>query len=132
MASFPIQAAQYDPPAVEAIITDMEHELQDEVSLRSTLDASTGDKIFAAQTFMADNEALSGAQLTRLQDLDAQIRAAVSENMQLEADDEQYQQLVTSAPYVQLATKIASINAVASALADFLVAKGRRGRPPMN
>lgn len=132
MASFPAQQQQYDAPAVEATITDMEQELQDEVQLRSTLDASSADKIVAAQQFLADNEALVGAQLTRLQDLNTQIRSAVAENEQLAADDAAYQTLVTSAPYVNLANKIASINAVAASLADFLVSKGRRGRPPMN
>ena len=132
MASFPIQAEQYDAAGVEAVIIDMEHELQDEVSLRSTLDATTGDKIVAAQTFLADNKDLVGAQLVRLHELDGNIRSAVTENEQLEADDAEYAALVTSADYVELATKIASINAIASTLADFLVEKGRRGRAPMN
>lgn len=132
MASFPIQAEQYDAAAVEAVITDMEQELQDEVSLRATLDATSADKILAAEEFLANNGDMIGAQLTRLQNLDGQIRAAVAENEQLQADDEAYHTLVTSAPYVDLANKIAAINAVAAQLADFLVLKGRRGRPPMN
>lgn len=132
MASFPIQAEHYDAASVEAVITDMEHELQDEVSLRTTLDASSGDKIVAAQNFLANNGDMITAQLARLSDLDGQIRAAVVENETLEAADAEYQALVTSEPYVDLANKIASINAIASSLADFLVSKGRRGRPPLN
>lgn len=131
MASFPIQAAQYDAPSVEAVITDMNQELQDEQTLRGELDATTADKITAAEQFLADNQALITNQLLRLTDLDQQIRTAVAENEQLEADDVEYHALITSEPYVDLANKIASINAVAAALADFLVAKGRRGRPPL-
>jgi hypothetical protein len=132
MASFPIQAQQYDGATVEATIADMEQELADETSLRSTLDATTGDKILAAQKFREDNEALIGAQLTRLKDLDTQIRSAVTENEELEADDAEYQALITSEPYQKLADDIASLQAISSSLADFLVAKGRRGRPPLN
>ena len=106
MASFPIQAQQYDGATVEATIADMEQELADETSLRSTLDATTGDKILAAQKFREDNE--------------------------LEADDAEYQALITSEPYQKLADDIASLQAISSSLADFLVAKGRRGRPPLN
>ena len=132
MASFPIQASQYDGASVEAVILDMENELQDEKTLSAGLDASTSDKITTAQQFLEENSVLVTAQLQRLITLDQQIRTAVVENEQLEADDAAYHTLITSEAYVELAQKIASINAVAAALADFLVSKGRRGRPPLN
>lgn len=131
MASFPIQSQQYDGAAIEAKILDLEAELGDETALRTTLDASTADKILAAQQFLADNADLIQAQHDRLKALDTQIRDAVTENEQLEADDTQYQTLVTSAPYTDLATKIAEINAISTHLVDFLVSRGRRGRPPV-
>jgi uncharacterized protein (DUF3084 family) len=131
MSSFASQSAQYDAPSVEAVITDMEKELQDEQTLRSGLDATTADKITDAEQFLANNGERVADQLQRLQGLDQQIRSLVAENEQLQADDAEYHALITSDPYVELAGKIASIHAVAASLADFLVAKGRRGRPPM-
>ena len=116
---------------MESKILDLEAELDDETALRSTLDGTSSEKIVAAQEFLAANEALITAQHERIATLNTQIREAVVENEELEADDAQYQAIITSAPYTSLATKIAEMNAVTSSLIDFLVSKGRRGRPPV-
>lgn len=132
MASFPIQAQHYDGATVEATILDMEDELNDEQNLRATLDDTTNDKIISAQSFLSENTGLIEAQLARLTDLNVQIRAAVQENESLESDDAAYQSLILSEPFTQLADKLASLQTLTATLADFLVLKGRRGRPHPN
>ena len=132
MANFLSQAQRYDGQELEAVIVDMEEELQDEVDTRATLDSDSQKKIDEAKDFLTSNFARVDAQLERLTDLDAKIRKSVAENEQLQSADAEYTALITSEPYVSLADKIGSLYAISSELANFLVQKGRRGRLPLN
>lgn len=132
MANFLSQAQRYDGQELEAVIVDLEEELQDEVDTRATLDSDSQKKIDEAKDFLTSNFARVDAQLERLTDLDAKIRKSVAENEQLQSADAEYTALITSEPYVSLADKIGSLYAISSELANFLVQKGRRGRLPLN
>jgi hypothetical protein len=132
MANFLSQAQRYDGQELEAVILDMQDELQDEVETRATLDSDSQKKIDEAKDFLTSNFARVDAQLERLTDLDAKIRKSVAENEQLQSADAEYTALITSEPYVSLADKIGSLYAISSELSNFLVQKGRRGRLPLN
>jgi hypothetical protein len=132
MTNFLSQAQRYDGQELEAVISDMQDELQDEVETRATLDSDSQKKIDEAKDFLTSNFARVDAQLERLTDLDAKIRKSVAENEQLQSADAEYTALITSEPYVSLADKIGSLYAISSELANFLVQKGRRGRLPLN
>ena len=132
MADFPSQRQRYDGPLTEYVIQDMQEELNDEIECKSTLEGQdTAQKIADAQDFVLYNASRINTQLTTLTDIDKKIRDLVAENEQLQAADAEYTALVTSASYVEIAEKIASLNAIAAALDAFLVQKGRRGRPPL-
>lgn len=130
-ANFVSQSQQYDAPSVEATILDMEEELKDEREIRATLDSHASQKMADAAKFLADNDSIITAQLSRMTALDEQIRKAVAENLELEQQDKEYYALITSAPYMAMAQKIADLYAITAELTSFLVASGRRGRPPL-
>jgi hypothetical protein len=129
MASFVAQVEKYDSAEAEASLVDMQQELADEVSVRAGLDATTADKLVAAKAFLADNSANIADQVARMAALDTQIREAVATNESRIECDSEYKALVTSDEYVAVADNIAKFNKLAVDLADFLVQKGRRGRP---
>lgn len=131
MANFVSQSQQYDPSEVEATILDMESELKDEVEIKSTLDCHVSEKIASATLFLASNSEVLDAQLQRIRALDTQIRKAVKDNLELEKQDQEYFDLITSQPYTDMAQKIADLYAVTAELTSFLVENGRRGRPPL-
>ena len=132
MANFLSQSQRYDGPAVESNILDLQEELEDEIAARATLDTTSADKIAAAEEFLSVNSSHVESQLTRLTAVDTQIRDLVAENTALEASDAEYAALIASAPYVKIADDIASLYAISENLDNFLVQKGRKGRPPMN
>jgi hypothetical protein len=129
MSSFLLQTQKYDSATAAATLSDFQSELDDELRARESLDASTADKLAEAKAFLADSSAHVVSQLAQLRTLDTQIREAVATNETLQANDAEYNALVTSEQYVALADDIAQFNALATSLADFLVEKGRRGRP---
>ena len=131
MANFVSQSQQYDAAEMEAQIIDMETELNDEVEIRATLDSHLTAKIATAKDFLAKNTAVLDAQLERLIVLDGQIREAVVTNMELEKQDKEYYDLITSQPYMDMAQKIADLYSISAELTSFLVQNGRRGRPPI-
>lgn len=132
MANFLSQAQRYDGPEMETIILDMQDELQDEIECRETLDAETPQKIADAKEFLENSSGHVDSQLQRLTNIDRQVRELVAENEQLQSADAEYTALITSEPYVNLADKIATLYAISAELTNFLVQKGRRGRPPLN
>lgn len=132
MADFLSQSQRYDGPEVESIILDLEDELLDELDVRSTLDSETPQKIAEAQAFLAASSTRVDTQLASMVDLNQKIRNLVAENEQLQLADAEYTALVTSEPYVNVAQKISDLYAISAELVNFLVQKGRRGRPPLN
>lgn len=126
--SFLSQSEKYDAQAAAEIIVDMQKELDDETSLKDTLDTSVEDKISSAKEFLEENAGLVDAQLEKIKELDKNIREAVVFNMKLQEEDKEYNDLITSDDYLDIANKIAEFNIIATKLADFLVEKGRRGR----
>jgi hypothetical protein len=131
MANFVSQSQQYDASEMEAQILDMESELKDEIEIKATLDSHVSEKITNAKEFLSKNTAVLDAQLKRLIVLDGQIREAVAANMELERQDKEFYDLITSEPYVEMAQKIADLYSISSELTSFLVQNGRRGRPPI-
>lgn len=131
MANFVSQSQQYDAAEMEAQIIDMESELKDEVEIKTTLDSHVSEKIATAKQFLAKNTAVLDAQLKRLIVLDGQIREAVQTNLELEKQDREYYDLITSEPYTEMAQKIADLYSISAELTSFLVQNGRRGRPPI-
>lgn len=132
MADFPSQQQRYDGPLTEYVIQDMQEELNDEIECKRQLeDKNTAQKISDAESFVLYNGSRIDTQLATLSDLDKRIRDIVAENEQLQEADAEYTALVTSSQYIEIAEKIASLNAIAAALDAFLVQKGRRGRPPL-
>ncbi len=127
--SFVSQVQKYDPAEAEAEIADFQAELDDEIVIRGLLDATTADKLAAAKAFLADSAEKVSDQLARIQDLDSKIREAVSINETIQQNDAEYNALITSDQYVSLASQISQFNALVISLGDFLVKKGRRGRP---
>jgi hypothetical protein len=132
MANFISQSQQYDAQEIEAKISDLQNELQDEMSVKDHLDLKSSEKIVAAQKFMADHAERIDDQLSRMKDLDLKIREAVLVNEELQEQDDTYSALITSSPYMEIAEKIASLHSISAELVDFLVKRGRRGRLPLN
>jgi len=126
--SFLSQSEKYDPNQAADVIIDMQKELDDELALKDTLDASVEDKIEKAREFLRDNAVLVDSQLEKLKDLDEKIREAVAENVKLQEQDKEYHDLITSDDYLDIANKIAEFNVTATKLSDFLIESGRRGR----
>ena len=131
MANFVSQSQRYDAAEMEAQIIDMESELKDEIQVKATLDNHVAAKIATAKEFLAKNTAVLDAQLKRLIVLDGQIREAVTSNMELEKQDQEYYDLIVSEPYTEMAQKIADLYSISAELTSFLVQNGRRGRPPI-
>ena len=131
-ANFVSQSQQYDASEVEATILDMEAELKDETEIRISLDAHVSQKIGSAVKFLTESSPIVSSQLERMTLLDQKIRQAVTENIELERQDKEYYELITSQPYMDMAQKISDLYAITAELTSFLVSSGRRGRPPMN
>ncbi len=130
--NFTSQSQQYDSAEVQALIKDFEDELDDELKLTNTLDSAAEQKITDATQFLESYSEIIDAQLTRLKILSCQIKDAVAANEDLEKKDQDYTNLIQSQSYIDLSQKIADIYSVSAELVNFLVKKGRRGRPPIN
>jgi hypothetical protein len=128
--SFPSTSTQYDPAAVDVMIADFESELADERALATTLDETALDqKLADATAFLSANSPLVSVQLTKLQDLNLQLRDIVEQNKRRIAKDKAYNDLINSQPYLDLAAQLLDIKTTAKALHEFLVDAGVRGQP---
>lgn len=131
MSDFTSQVQRYDAAAVDKMIADMQSELDSEAAaLKVHQELNSEQKMADAQNFLAANADSIAMQLQKMTDLDRQIRDMVAQNDEMQAENDQYAALVTSAPYVDLAGKIAQLNSVSAALNDFLSQKGRRTPSP--
>jgi hypothetical protein len=132
MSSFVVQSQKYNSQEVESVIADLEKELQDEIEIAKTLDQTSEDKIASAEQFMSENESKIKGQLVKLQKLESDIIAAVTQNEKSEGFDAEYKELVSSERYIKLAGDIESIKGTSASIISFLEKKGRRGRPVLN
>lgn len=130
MASFPIQMQQYDNLEVEDAIADLDAEMADEEQLRATLSTDSVEKIDQAKEFMKLQKETILDQHSRLLTLNLGLRAIVKNNKDKQAADAEYNALVNSEEYTEIAHKMSEIKAIVNDLRAFLIAEGVRGRPP--
>lgn len=131
MSDFSYLAHNYDPAQVEEAIADLERELEDEIALADTLGKDSAEKIQFAETFVQDNSSLIAAQQERLLKLHEELHKMVKQNQERQAADAQYDALVNTPSYLDVADMMLNIKSVVTGLRDFLVKEGVRGRPPM-
>lgn len=132
MSSFVVQSQKYNSQDVESVIADLEKELQDEIEIAKTLDQTSEDKIASAKQFMSENESKIKNQLVKLQELESDIIAAVTQNEHSEESNTEYKELISSDRYVKIAQDIESIKGTSASIISFLEKTGRRGRPVLN
>ncbi len=129
MSSFPHISNTYDAANTDEVIADLEQELADEQTLADNLsNSTTEEKLAEAKAFLEANKDKIAAQQTRLQSLDSELRQIVTSNKAKVATAAEYDALVNSADYQELATKLLSIKTLAKGLNTFLVDAGVRGR----
>lgn len=129
-ASFPSQMQQYDNQEVEDSITDLNAEMLDEEQLQSTLGEDSAKKVQQAKDFMKHHKDTVLDQHARLLSLNLGLRAIVKNNKNKQAADAEYDDLVNSQEYTDIAKKMGEIKAIVNDLRAFLISEGVRGRPP--
>lgn len=130
MSHFPIQKQSYDSVAVDSSIANFETELDDELMLNKALnDTNTDDKIVEATKFVSEYGEKINQQFTKLTQLDRDIRSIVINNKEMQAQDDEFDKLMQSEEYIDLASKMASIKQIISTLDSFLVEQGVKGSP---
>ena len=129
MSNFPIQKQTYDPIAVDSSIKQFESELEDEVVLSKTLnDTNSDDKIVEATQFLSKYGPKINEQHSKLEQLSQDIRTIVIQNKEMQQEDIEFDNLMKSAEYIDLASKMSSIKHIISSLDSFLVEQGVKGQ----
>ena len=127
--SFTVQMNSYDAIVVNDAIADFQRELVDETQLESTLTGNTAELVQAATDFVSENKDTILEQHAEILSLNGSLRDIVVANKTKEQADADYDALVNSVEFLDLATKMAEIKATVSSLQSFLVEQGVRGRP---
>lgn len=130
MSNFPIQKQTYDPISIDASISQFENELNEEIVLNKTLnDTNSDDKIIEATKFVSEYGPKITEQFTKLTQLDSDLRDIVVTNKEMQSQDAEFDKLMNSETYLDLAEKMASMKQIISSLDSFLVEQGVKGSP---
>ena len=135
MSNFTLLASKFDKAEVAAQGSEWEKELDDEVHARATLSLNAAEQLTQAKEFYeAHVNFVASAHAARTKLL-ADIKSAVSENEQLAADtlvaEQELHDYLNSSERLDFAQKVLEIKAMDKEIYDYLLAKGRLGRPPL-
>lgn len=130
MSNFFIEKETYDPVSVDLSISRFETQLDDEIMLNKTLnDNNVDDKIIDATRFLNEYGDKINDQYTKLTQLDNDIREIIFANKEMQTQDAEFDALINSETYTDLASKMASIKQIIASLDSFLVEQGAKESP---
>tara|TARA_Y100000996_G_C22536249_1_gene648370 strand:- start:1107 stop:1514 length:408 start_codon:yes stop_codon:yes gene_type:complete len=99
--------ANYDSTKVEENILNLKRELKDQQNINMALnDKNFEEKSKNVTDFIERNEGQIVDQLNRLTDVVDKLKNVVTENLELDSDQDEYRELISSQKSIEIASKL--------------------------
>ena len=129
--SLSAQIPKYDPQSVEADLTDLTHEVEDEKKVHESLQKDVVEQTALVRSFIADNSERISVQHKLMHERVKDLRELIKVNVELEEQNAEYRAVVSSEEALLLAKQLAELRAMSEQYKDLLRETGRAGRPPL-